>query len=93
MSRVSKSLDPDQAQQIVGPDPDPNCLQRLSAEDNSRKGVKFETCVNIFAIEHVPFVDRKNNRVLFTKYCVNNPQLPSVKMESMQLTQCTVAQW
>ena len=30
--RVSKSLDPDQAQHFVGPDLGPNCLQRLSAD-------------------------------------------------------------
>ena len=33
--RVSKSLDPDQAQHLVGPDLDPNCLQRSSAGDKS----------------------------------------------------------
>ena len=33
--RVSNSLDPDQDQHIVGPDLDPNCLLRLSA-DNKR---------------------------------------------------------
>ena len=33
--RVSNGLDPDQDQQYVGPDPGPNCLQRLSA-DNKR---------------------------------------------------------
>ena len=31
--RVSNSLDPDQARHLVGPDPGPNCLQRLSADD------------------------------------------------------------
>ena len=30
---MSNSLDPDQAQQFVGPDLGPNCLQRLSADD------------------------------------------------------------
>ena len=30
--RVSNSLDPDQAQQNVGPDLGPNCLQGLSAD-------------------------------------------------------------
>ena len=34
---VSNSLDPDQARHFVGPDLDPYCLQRLSAEDTSRK--------------------------------------------------------
>ena len=32
--RVSNSLDPDQDRQNVGPDLGPNCLQRLSADDN-----------------------------------------------------------
>ena len=31
--RVSNSLDPDQAQQNIGPDLRPICVQRLSAED------------------------------------------------------------
>ena len=34
--RVSNSLDPDQNRHPVGPDLDPNCLQRLST-DNTRK--------------------------------------------------------
>ena len=33
--RVSNSLDPDQARQNVGPDLDPNGLQRLSADKKS----------------------------------------------------------
>ena len=37
--RVSSSLDPDQVQQNVGPDLDPNCLQWLSADDTSRQRV------------------------------------------------------
>ena len=35
-TRVSNSLDPDQARPFVGPDLDPNCLQRLSVDDTSR---------------------------------------------------------
>ena len=31
--RVSNSLEPDQDRCSIGPDLDPNCLQRLSAED------------------------------------------------------------
>ena len=31
--RASNSLDPDQARYFVDPDLDPNCLQRLSADD------------------------------------------------------------
>ena len=34
--RVSNSLDPHQALQIVGPDLGPCCSQRLSAEDTSK---------------------------------------------------------
>ena len=30
---VSNSSDPDQARHLVGPDRDPNCLQRLSTDD------------------------------------------------------------
>ena len=35
--RVSNSLDPDQAQHFVGPDPRPNCLQMLSADDTCKQ--------------------------------------------------------
>ena len=35
----SNSLDPDWAQQNVGPDLSPNCLQKLSADDTSRQSV------------------------------------------------------
>ena len=38
--RVSNRLDPDQARHIVGPDLDPNCLQRLSADDTRIQRVK-----------------------------------------------------
>ena len=37
--RASDSLDPNQAQQNVGPDLGPNCLQRLSAGVTSRQRV------------------------------------------------------
>ena len=36
--RVSNSLDPDQARRKVGPDLDPNCLDRLSADDTRVEG-------------------------------------------------------
>ena len=36
---MSNSLDPDQARHFVGPDLDPNCLRRLSADDTSRQRV------------------------------------------------------
>ena len=35
--RVSNSLDPDQDRRSVGPDLGPNCLQRVSADNNSRR--------------------------------------------------------
>ena len=39
--RMSTSLDPDQARDFLWPDLDPNCLQRLSADDISRQRVKL----------------------------------------------------
>ena len=41
--RVSNILDPDKARNFVGPDLDPNCLQRLSADDNSRQVISYCT--------------------------------------------------
>ena len=41
-TRVANRLDPDQARLIVGPDPDPTCLQRLSADDTSKQRVKLK---------------------------------------------------
>ena len=37
---MSNSLDQDQAQQNVGPDLDPKCLQRLSADEPGRQRVE-----------------------------------------------------
>ena len=37
---IANSLDPDQGRRFVGPDLDPNYLQRLSADDTSRERVK-----------------------------------------------------
>ena len=37
---MSNRLDPDQARHNVGPDLDPSCLQRLSANDTSKQRVK-----------------------------------------------------
>ena len=36
---MSNSLDPDQARHYVGPDLGPHCLQRLSADDNSKQRI------------------------------------------------------
>ena len=41
--RVSNSWDPDQAQCFVGPVRVPNCLQKSSADNTSREGVKSIT--------------------------------------------------
>ena len=38
---MTNSLDPDQARRSVGPDRGPNCLQKLSSDDTSRKRVNF----------------------------------------------------
>ena len=38
--KVSNCLNPDQAQHFDGPDLDPDCLQRLSADNTSRIRVK-----------------------------------------------------
>ena len=40
-TRVSKSLDPDQARRFIGPDLGPDCLQKLSADDTSRQKSAF----------------------------------------------------
>ena len=47
--RVSNSMDPDQARNIVGPDLGPNCLHKLSADDTSRQRVndRFDLMLNI----------------------------------------------
>ena len=39
--RMSNSLDPDQEQHFVGPDPGPYCLQRFSADDKKSYCVYF----------------------------------------------------
>ena len=43
---MSNRLDPDQARHFVGPDLDPNGLQKLSADDTSRKELKNNIYVN-----------------------------------------------
>ena len=39
MIRLSNSLDPDQAQQFLGPDLGPNCLQRSSVDDTGKQNI------------------------------------------------------
>ena len=43
---VSNSLNPDQARQHVGPDLDENHVQRLSADNTSRKIIEVENAVH-----------------------------------------------
>ena len=50
---MSNSLDPDQVPHFVGPDLVPNCLQRLSAVNTNRQGVKAAHPENIHALEHM----------------------------------------
>ena len=45
---MSNSLDPDQAQHFVGPNLDPNGLQRLSADDTSRQRVNDQVFLSVF---------------------------------------------
>ena len=42
----SNSLDPDHDRQNVGPDLGPNCLQRLSADDTRKQGVKGDVRIS-----------------------------------------------
>ena len=45
---VSNNLDPDHARHCVGPDLDPNCLQRLTADKSCSKRVNtFEITVSL----------------------------------------------
>ena len=47
---MSNSLDPDQARHSVGPDLGPNCLQILSADENSKQRVKVGVCLEMQGI-------------------------------------------
>ena len=51
--RVSNNLHPDHARHFVGPDLDPNCLQRLSADALVGKELKDMT-KNCDKLIHVP---------------------------------------
>ena len=50
---MSNSLDHDQARRFVGPDLDPNCLPRLSADDTGRQRVN---AVFIFSLSGTLFM-------------------------------------
>ena len=56
--RVSNSLDPDQAQHVVGPDLGPNCLQKLSADDTSRQRVKIVSTTLTLPCQKYAWVDK-----------------------------------
>ena len=47
---MSNRLDPEQARHSVGPDLDQNCLQRLSADDTSRRRVLNVLQYQIFSL-------------------------------------------
>ena len=51
-SETANSLDPDQARHYAWPDLGPNCLQRLSEDDTSRRGVKREDCNDLWWLGH-----------------------------------------
>ena len=51
--RVSNSLDPDQARHFVGTGLDPNCLQKLSADDTSRqRALELTICIFLYVQFH-----------------------------------------
>ena len=62
-TRVSKSLDPDQARQNIGPDLGPNCLQMLSADGIGRQSVNGNLTVRIFSI-HKTVRFKTNNNII-----------------------------
>ena len=45
---MSKSLDPDQAGHFVSPDLDPNCLQRLLADNTCMQRHEFTISLSMF---------------------------------------------
>ena len=59
--KVSNSSDPDQARRSVGPDLDPNFLQRLTADDTGRQVVK----VLIYLV-----VKCQPSSILIQSYCL-----------------------
>ena len=56
--RVSNGLDPDQDRHYVGPDLDPNCLQRLSADDKNAVEIRMQF-INIFQNEPTGCLTKK----------------------------------
>ena len=61
----ANSLDPDEARQNVWPDPGPNCLQRLSADNivatRQNVGADLESLI-VFSNEIFEKIEKKNRR-------------------------------
>ena len=75
---MSNSLDPDQAQQNVGPELGPNCLQRLSADNTSKQKVKtvFYKEKQIFCLFELMLNIQVNNfSVMSGKFTGLNPYI------------------
>ena len=68
---MSNILDSDQARRLVGPDLDPNCLQRLSADDKSCRSL-FQVLnlnLHLFLYSSVRFDETsRRRRWSFSRY-------------------------
>ena len=75
---MSNSLDPDQAQQNVGPDLGPNCLQKLSAIDTSRHIVNLRETDNAIKVIDITMLLKKslniNNEEKMNMFTANEMQ-------------------
>ena len=67
-TRVANRLDPDQARRFVGPDPDPTCLQRLSADDTSKQRIKLKNQIILFVHQ----VQTTEDHGSYTSTCCSN---------------------
>ena len=63
----SNSLDPDQARRFVGPDLDPNCLQRLSAVGKSRQVFCSKTSIICVCLQCVS-ADNTSRQSILNEY-------------------------
>ena len=66
-TKVSNSLDPDQAPRFVGPDLGPNCLQRLSAEDTSKQRLNTFLSVIVVVILRINTFEQNIIHVILNK--------------------------
>ena len=55
--RVANRLDPDQVRRFVWPNLGPNCLQKLSADDNSRSAGSFCVYTHIYIVPKITILD------------------------------------